>query len=330
MDPFELTKALMSIPSVTGTEGKIAEFLSSHLESLGYRVERQDITSDRFNLFAFAGEGRVMFCTHIDTVPPATIPIREDDEFLYGRGACDTKGVIAAMLEAGERLRRGGVTNFGYMFLVGEETDSIGAKTANTLKWNSEYVIVGEPTQNQLARAQKGTLMVNLSMTGRAAHSGYPELGVSAIQNLWSVLQDCQNADWGNDAVLGKGSFNVGVFHGGQAANIVPPQATASIMIRTVEDRSAVEEKMRRIVANRATMEVVGASNPLMLHVVDGFQTTVVSFGSDAPHLGNTGKRLLIGPGSILDAHTAGERINKRELLEGIALYERLVRKLLG
>src|SRR4030095_11816315 len=135
MDPFELTKTLISIPSVTGTEGKIAEFLSAHLESRGYRVERQAVGNDRFNLFAFAGDGRVMFCTHIDTVPPATIPIREDDEFLYGRGGCDTTGVVAARLEAGERLRRGGVTNFGYMFLVGEETDSIGAKTANSLKW---------------------------------------------------------------------------------------------------------------------------------------------------------------------------------------------------
>src|SRR5215475_1238358 len=201
MDAFELTKKLITIPSVTGTEREIADFLSSHLVSLGYRVERHGVVGDRFNVFAFAGEGRVMFCTHIDTVPPAAFPIlaREDDQYLYGRGACDTKGIIAAMLEAGDRLRRSGITDFGYMFLVGEETDSIGAKTANRLKWNSEYVIVGEPTQNQLAKAQKGTLMVNLSVAGRAAHSGYPEMGVSAIQNLWAVLQDCQNADWGND-----------------------------------------------------------------------------------------------------------------------------------
>src|SRR5262249_24545543 len=117
---------------------------------------------------------------------------------------------------------------------------------------------------------------------------------------------------------------------GGQAANVVPPQASASVMIRTVEERSRVEEKIQRIVSNRATMEVVGASNPLTLHVVEGFPTTVVSFGSDAPHLGNTGVRLLIGPGSILDAHTAGEKISKRELMEGIELYEKLVRKLLA
>jgi acetylornithine deacetylase len=329
MNAFELTKRLMSIPSVTGSEREIADFLSSHLASLGYRVERQT-AGGRYNVFAYAGEGRVMFCTHLDTVPPSTIPVREDDEFLYGRGACDTKGIIAAMLEAGDRLRAAGTTNFGYMFLVGEETDSIGAKTANTLKWNSEFVIVGEPTENQLARAQKGTLLVQLSATGRACHSGYPEKGISAIQNLWSVLQDCQSADWGNDPVLGKGTFNVGTFRGGEAANIVPPSATASMMIRTVEPRSQAEEKMRRMTANRATMEIVGASDPLILHVVDGFATTVVSFGSDAPHLTNTGKRLLIGPGSILDAHTAGEKISKKELMEGIALYERLVRRLLA
>src|SRR5262245_53892843 len=202
MNPFELTKRLMSIPSVTGNEREIGEFLSVHLSSLGYRVERQHVTGDRFNVFAFAGEGRVMFCTHLDTVPPATIPIREDDDFLYGRGACDTKGIIAAMLQAGDRLRQRGITNFGYMFLVGEETDSIGARTANTWNWTSEYVIVGEPTQNLLARAQKGTLMVTLTATGRAAHSGYPELGSSAIHHLWAVLQDCQNADWSEDAVL--------------------------------------------------------------------------------------------------------------------------------
>jgi acetylornithine deacetylase len=330
MNPFELTKQLMAIPSVTGTEGEIGEFLSKHLATLGYRVERQNVTADRFNVFAFAGEGRVMFCTHIDTVPPPNVPVREDDDFLYGRGACDTKGIIAAMLEAGDRLRRGGVTNFGYLFVVGEETDAIGARMANTLRWNSEYVIVGEPTQNQLARAQKGTLMVHLSVTGKAAHSGYPDLGVSAITGLWRVLQDCQNADWGDDPVLGNGTFNIGVFHGGEAANIIPPHASASMMIRTVEPHAQVEEKMRRIVANRATMEVVGASDPQITHVVEGFLTTVVSFGSDVPHLGNMGKRLLAGPGSILDAHTPGEKISKRELMEGVDLYERLVRKLLA
>jgi acetylornithine deacetylase len=332
VDPFELTKHLMSIPSVTGGEREIGDFLFSHLASQNYRVERQQVAGDRFNVIAFAGEARVLFCTHIDTVPPPppVIPVREDSEFLYGRGACDTKGIIAAMLKAGERLRSAGILNFGYLFVVGEETDSIGAKVANTLKWNTEYVVVGEPTQNQLARAQKGTLMVNLSVAGRASHSGYPEFGVSAIRGLFAVLEECESTDWGNDPVLGKGTFNTGTFHGGEAANIVPPHASASIMIRTVEQRSRVEEKMRRIVGNRATMEIVGASDPQITHVVEGFPTTVVSFGSDVPHLGNLGKRLLIGPGSILEAHTVGEKISKAELMEGANLYEKLVRKLLS
>jgi acetylornithine deacetylase len=332
VNPFELTKQLISIPSVTGAEREVGDFLSSHLGSLNYRVERQQVEKDRFNVIGFAGNPRVLFCTHIDTVPPPSpvIPVREDNEFLYGRGACDTKGIIAAMLEAGDRLRQAGIVDFGYLFVVGEETDSIGAKTANKLEWNTEYVVVGEPTQNQLARAQKGTLMVNLGVAGRASHSGYPEFGVSAIRNLISVLHDCENADWGNDPVLGKGTFNTGTFHGGEAANMVPPQATASVMIRTVEDRSRVEDKLRRLVADRATVEIVGASDPQITHVVEGFPTTVVSFGSDVPHLGNLGKRLLIGPGSILDAHTIGEKISKSELMEGAGLYEKLVRKLLS
>ena len=323
----------MAIPSVTGAEHEVGEFLSSHLASRNYRVERQQVENDRFNVLAFAGgDARVLFCTHIDTVPPQPpgIPVREDKDFLYGRGACDTKGIIAAMLEAGDRLRQSGIVNFGYLFVVGEETDSIGAKKANTMKWNTEYVVVGEPTQNQLARAQKGMLMVKLSVAGRASHSGYPEFGVSAIRNLFAVLQDCENADWGDDPVLGKGTFNTGTFHGGDAANIVPAQANALIMIRTIEDRARVEEKMRRIVGNRATMEIVGASDPQITHVVEGFPTTVVSFGSDVPHLGNLGMRLLIGPGSILDAHTVGEKISKAELMEGANLYEQLVRKLLS
>jgi acetylornithine deacetylase len=332
MNPFELTRHLMSIPSVTGDEHAVAEFLLSHLSSLNYRVERQEVVGDRFNVLALAGEPRVLFCTHIDTVPspPSGIPVREDNDFLYGRGACDTKGIIAAMLEAGDRIRRAGIVNFGYLFVVGEETDSIGAKTANTMKWNTEYVVVGEPTQNQLARAQKGTLMINLSVAGRASHSGYPEFGVSAIQSLFGVLQECESADWGNDPVLGKGTFNTGTFHGGEAANIVPPHASASVMIRTVEERGRVEEKIQGIVGNRATMEIVGASDPQITHVVEGFPTTVVSFGSDVPHLGSLGKRLLIGPGSILDAHTVGEKISKAELMEGANLYEKLVRKLLS
>lgn len=326
---FELTKQLMSIPSVTGSEAAVGEFLAGQLAERGYRVEKQKVEDGRFNVMGFDGEPRFLFCTHIDTVPPV-LPVGEDDTFLYGRGACDTKGIIAAMLEAGDRLRTAGTRNFGYLLVVGEETNGSGAKAANTLSWNTSFVIVGEPTGNKLARAQKGTLMVNLSAEGRAAHSGYPEEGVSAIDGLWEVLRECRDADWGNDPVLGRGTFNVGVFRGGEACNIVPAAATASIMIRTIEPRVSAEARLRSLVRNRAAIEIIGGANPHLMHVVDGFETTVVSFGSDVPYLGNLGKPLLIGPGSILDAHTANEKIRKEELIEGAALYERLARSLMA
>jgi acetylornithine deacetylase len=234
------------------------------------------------------------------------------------------------MLEAGDRLRESGVFSFGYLFVVGEEMDGAGARAANTLEWNSRYVIVGEPTDNKLARAQKGTFSANLTVEGRAAHSGYPEAGVSAILGLWKVLSDCMETDWGTHPVVGKGSFNVGVFQGGERANIIPGRAMASVMLRTVESPAQTRDRMQRIVAGRAEIEVVAGADPQILHVTDGFETTVVSFGSDVPYLGNLGKPLMLGPGSILDAHTANEKIRKDDLIEGAALYERLARTLLA
>jgi len=327
---FDLTKQMMTIPSVSGSERGMGEFLAGELNARGYAVEKQQVEHERFNLVSRnKGRTRVVFCTHIDTVPPV-LPVLEDERFLYGRGACDTKGIIAAMLEAGDAMRRGGFEDFGYLFVVGEETTGAGAKAANTLKWDSQFVIVGEPTGNKLARAQKGAFMADLRFEGRAAHSGYPEEGVSAIEGLWNVLTDCSSADWGNDPILGKGTFNIGVFNGGERCNIVPGTAMASIMIRTIERRTAVEEKIRHIVRDRAAIEVIGGADPQMMHVIEGFETTVVSFGSDVPYLGNLGKPLLIGPGSIRDAHTANEKVAKDELVKGAALYERLAGKLVS
>jgi acetylornithine deacetylase len=326
---FELARQLISIPSITGGEKEVGLFLAEQLSARGYRVEKQLLIPNRFNVLAFAGKPRVILCTHIDTVPPV-LPVSEDENFLYGRGACDTKGIIAAMLTAGDHLRKEGIDEFAYLFVVGEEQNGEGAKAANTLKWESEYVVVGEPTGNKLAVAQKGILMVDFTVTGRAAHSGYPHEGISAIGNLWNVLQDCASADWGNDPVLGNGTFNIGVFIGGAAANVVPATASASVMVRLVEPRAVSEERIQRIVGDRAQLKFVSGSDPFSMHVVEGFETMVASFGSDVPYLTNLGKPLLIGPGSILDAHTANEKVSKQELMEGAAIYERLVKKLLS
>ena len=328
MTPFELTSKLMSIPSVTGAEGEVGRFLAGLLETMKYRVELQPVGDDRFNVIARGGGDRVVFCTHIDTVPPF-LPVSEDAGALYGRGACDTKGIIAAMLEAGERLRSDGLADFSFLFVVGEETGGDGARVANTLDWSSEYVIVGEPTENKLARAQKGTLLADLRVQGRAAHSGYPEMGVSAVDPLIRVLHDCIGADWGSDEALGSGTFNAGVLGAGARANILAPEASASVMIRTVEDRDGARDRLERIVGGRAEIDIHSATNPQVMHVVDGFPQTVVSFGSDVPYLGSLGRPLLVGPGSILEAHTAHERILKDDLLAGIDLYERLATQLL-
>ena len=329
MNPFELTKALMRIPSVTGAEGEVGRYLASVLEGLGFSVRTQEVSADRFNIVANAGEPDVVLCTHIDTVPPV-LDVSEDDTALYGRGACDTKGIIAAMLEAGKRLRADGIDRFAYLFVVGEETGGDGAKAANTLEWNSKYVIVGEPTELRLARAQKGTLMANLRIEGKAAHSGYPEAGRSAVHPLVGVLQDCIQADWGRDPVLGPATCNVGVLRAGEKANIIAPEATATLMLRTIEEPDKARERLAAVVAGRAEIEILAGAAPQFMHVLDGFPDTVVSFGSDVPYLGNLGKALLAGPGSILDAHTPHERMLKQDLLDGIDLYERLVHRLLA
>lgn len=329
MTPFELAIELMKIPSVTGEEGDVGRYMARLLETLGYAVQTQVVSDGRFNVMGRAGRARVVLCTHIDTVPPV-LEVSEDAGALYGRGACDTKGIIAAMIEAGTRLRADAITDFGFLFVVGEETGGDGAKAANTLDWESEFVVVGEPTGNRLARAQKGVLLADLRTVGQAAHSGYPEAGASAVDPLVEVLHDCIRTDWGSDDLLGPGTCNVGVIRAGERANILAPEAMASVMLRTIEDVPAARARLEAVVAARARIDVQAASAPQYMHYVEGFPDTVVSFGSDVPYLGRLGKPLLVGPGSILDAHTAHEKIMKDELVEGVTLYERLVRTLLG
>jgi acetylornithine deacetylase len=329
MTPFELATTLMRIPSVTGEEGEVGRYLASFLDDQGYAVETQTVSANRFNVVARAGDPRVVLCTHIDTVPPF-LEVSEDESTIYGRGACDTKGIIAAMIEAGNRLRTEGISEFAFLFVVGEETGGDGAKAANTLDWNSEFVVVGEPTGNKLARAQKGVLWADLHVEGQAAHSGYPDAGLSAVDPLLEVLHDCIHANWGHDDLLGKATCNVGVLRAGERPNILAPDAMASVMLRTVDALPAVRKRLESVVGGRASIEVRAASAPQYMHYVEGFPDTVVSFGSDVPYLGNVGKPLLVGPGSILDAHTSHEKMPKKELSEGIDLYNHLTRHLLG
>jgi len=321
----------MDIPSVSGEEGEVGRFLASYLEGLGYRVELQEVEPGRANVLARAGaRARVVLSTHMDTVPPF-IASSEDGEYIRGRGACDAKGIMAAQLTAAGRLREEGVEEVGLLFTVDEELGSLGARAANAHAWGRgcEYLINGEPTGNRLAVGSKGSLRLKLLTEGRAAHSAYPENGESAIEKLLDVLADLRGLSWPRDEFFGETTCNIGTLRGGTRPNVIPAEAEAQLQIRLVTPSGAIKEIVERVAAGRARVEYMSAAEPVRMLSVEGFEREVVRFTTDIPYLSGWGRPLLLGPGSILDAHTDGERVSKRELEEAVELYVRLTKSLL-
>jgi acetylornithine deacetylase len=329
MNIFELTRRLIDIESITEKEKEIATFLHGYLVSLKYQVSLQEVAPDRFNVLAYAGKPELIFSTHMDTVPPF-IPFREDEDFLYGRGACDAKGILAAQIEAAEILRAGGEDRFGLLFVVGEERSSAGAIFANRTAPGSRFLINGEPTENKLAAGSKGALRTEIITRGKAAHSAYPEMGASAVVKLLDLLTELRAMRFASDPVLGETTCNIGVIEGGIKANVIPDFARCEIMFRCVEPVGSVKTRLDEMVAGRAEIRHLFEVPRLALNVLDGFETTVVSFASDVSSLSRWGNPYLAGPGSILDAHSDNERISKKQLVEGIDLYVRLVKRLLS
>jgi acetylornithine deacetylase len=332
MDVNELTRKLIDIPSVTGDENAVGEFLYSHLENLRYTVRRQQVAGDRFNVFATTNaKPEIVLSTHMDTVPPF-IPSTEDAESIYGRGACDAKGIISAQIHAAERLREQGINAVALLFTVDEETGSAGAQLANTDEAANtiRHLINGEPTDNKLASATKGSLRLNLRTKGVAAHSAYPEQGDSAIEKLLDVLVDLRSCDWPSDKRLGETTCNIGVIRGGTRANVVPDEAAAELHLRLVSETAPVKVMLENAVAGRAEIEYLSAHEPVHLFIVPGFDQCVVRFTTDIPYLSRWGKPLLLGPGSILNAHTEHEFVSKKELAAAVELYVSLVRGLLS
>lgn len=326
MNFFELTRRLIDIPSVTGDELAVGEYLSKYLEGLGYQVERQEVAQDRFNVIATRAEPpRIVFSTHIDTVPPF-IESSEDEEFVYGRGSCDAKGIIAAQIFAAERLRAEDVKDVGLLFTVDEELSSIGAQAANkhAVASKCQFLINGEPTDNRLAIGTKGSVRVFITTEGRAAHSAYPEAGDSAIEKLLDILQDIRAVEWPEDSFFGTTTCNIGVLSGGTRPNVIPDKARAELQIRLGIDIEHVKRFLEKAVGGRGQLEYASAHNPVRLFEVPDFEKCVVRFTTDVPYLSNWGKALLLGPGSILDAHTEHEKIAKRELESAVQLYVKL------
>ena len=328
MHPFELTRRLIDIESITENEGDVAFFLRDHLAALGWDARLEEAAPERFNVRAGDRDPVVVLTTHIDTVPPY-VPFREDADHLYGRGACDAKGIVAAQIEAAERLRAEGERRVGLLFVVGEERNSAGAIVANRNPPGSRFCIDGEPTENRLAVGSKGSLRAEITARGRAAHSAYPEMGESAILKLLDLLAEVRAMELPKDPLLGSTTCNIGILEGGIKPNIIPDRARAELMFRSVEPIARLKQRIERLVAGRAEIAYPFEVPPMMMNVVDGFETTVVSFTTDVPFLGAWGKPYLMGPGSILVAHTPDEKIPKKQLLEGIELYMRLVRTLL-
>lgn len=324
LDPLALARELIDIPSPTGEELTVGNHLFDLLTRLGFRCTKQEAAPDRFNILAStSARPRVVINTHIDTVPP-WFASYDDEEFIYGRGACDTKGIIAAMIAAAERLLADRIDNFAMLLVVGEETDSIGAKSANVAfkDLGSDYVLVGEPTESKFARASKGAFTAFVKFSGIAAHSAYPHLGDSAINKMVAAIAEINAADWGHDDILGKATANVGVVRGGVKPNIVPAEAECQCMFRLVTTPEDVRAKLEDIIApHDGTITWTHGNPPQHMVVPDGAESTIVAFNTDVPHLGALGKPLLYGPGSILDAHGAKEKIGKKDLLNAVQIY---------
>jgi acetylornithine deacetylase len=333
MHLFALTRALIDIDSTTGREREVGDFLFRYLEDLvrtsGGAVERMPVEGDRFNVFAAWGEPIVVLSTHMDTVPPF-FPSSEDDEFIHGRGACDTKGGIAAMLQAAQELLEEGVRGFGLLFVVGEETDSLGAQVANRHPRGSRYLINGEPTENRLALGSKGYLYIRIEAEGRAAHSAYPELGESAIDRLLEVLARLRALPLPADPVLGETTLNVGTLAGGRAANVVADQARAEVTVRTVGPAGDLKRRISEAVHAVPGVRIaeIRETPAVELGSLPGFATTIVKYTTDIPRLGAWGEPFLLGPGSIHVAHTPEERVAKRDLLDAARHYRDMVRQL--
>src|SRR5580704_7466347 len=327
LDPIALTRQLCEIESTTYHEGAVGDFLAGFLAGRGWQVEKTPVpqppdgaAGPRWNVYAGpqAQKPDLVFSTHMDTVPPY-IPFNEDAEFMYGRGVSDAKGIIAAQVAAAEALRAAGF-RIGLLFVSGEERDSAGAKAANLAPKGSRFLINGEPTDNRLA----------LASTGKMAHSAYPELGESAVHKLVQVMARLLELELPVIEDVGPGTLNIGQIHGGHAPNVIADKAEAQVLVRLVGDSAPVRAALLDAAAGLAEVDFTLEIPFVRLRAVQGLPTMIAKFTTDIPQLSNWGEPLLLGPGSIHVAHTPHEKLAKKELLEAVALYIEVARRLLS
>lgn len=331
MDLFALTRQLVDIESITPNEEAVGDFLCQELRRRGFDANQLPVESRRSNVLAtWPGHSspEIVFSTHMDTVPPF-IPSSEDEKRIYGRGSCDAKGIIAVQVEAAEKLRNAGM-HVGLLFLVGEERDSVGARTVNETPIGSRFMINGEPTENKMAVASKGALRVQLTARGKMAHSAYPELGESAIDKLVDALHRLHAIPLPENPEVGPCTKNVGLLEGGRAPNVIPDRAKAELFYRLVGPSEELRRQIVAAVGNLAEVNFRVETPFVKLRTLDGLPTMVAAFTTDVPSLSNWGEPLLIGPGSIHVAHTEGEYVEKQQLLDAVELYCGIAKRLAG
>lgn len=331
MDLVSFTRQLVDIESITGNEARVGETLARELAAMDFKVQKMPVEGDRFNVLATSPDEpkpAVVFSTHMDTVPPF-IPSSEDTTRVYGRGSCDAKGIIAIQTGAAQQLRAEGI-HVGLLFVVGEERDSTGAKVANDQPIGARFLINGEPTENHLALASKGTLRVELVATGKAAHSAYPELGESAIDKLIVALTKLREMPLPSAKDVGPCTLNIGIIAGGCAPNVIPDHAKAHLLYRLIGPTEKLRQQIVKTVGDLAKVDFYLEIPFMRFRAIDNFPTMIAAFTTDIPALTNWGEPLLIGPGSIHVAHTDREYVEKKQLDDAVNLYCDITRKLLA
>ena len=326
---MELFRQILSFDSTSGRERELGEWLAAHLEAPS--VETLEVGDGTVNvLLRWSDAPRVVFCSHMDTVPPYIPPTFEADRVL-GRGTCDAKGQFYAMYRACQRLAAAGHKDFALLIVSGEETGSWGAKAFAKTPFRAPFLVVGEPTDNCMVSASKGTKRFDLTFTGKAFHSGYPEHGVSAVELFVDFMERLRAAGFPDDPVLGPTTWNVGKLVSDNPQNILSPSLTCRIYFRTTfASDAAVTEWMRAQASDTLRVEAFGGDAPARYFTLPGIPSKPVSFGSDAPHLTNFRQKVICGPGTITVAHRDDEFLAFADLEQAISNYVNIYQQVIA
>lgn len=366
---LDIFKKILEVDSTSGKERGLSEFLKDYFPDLnGECVCRSFEVGDGTENLLFrwkCGDSqqdsgrlpRVVLCSHLDTVPPyiepnvkeirggealpdGNVSLNFQDTLITGRGSCDAKGQFFAMWTACEELAKeledvrtaSGYHDFGLLLLSGEETGSFGAKAFTRDCPGAEWIIVGEPTDNCMVTASKGTQAFQVTIRGKACHSGYPELGHSAVDTFVEVMNMLGNIDFPEDSQLGETTWNVGKLVSDNPQNILSPLLMFRIYFRTTfASHEKVQQLMTRIGEREdVKVEALGGDNPMSYDTFEGIDTKTVAFGSDTPRLTKFMHKSLCGPGSISVAHTPREYVLLSDLEKACRQYKSMVLNILN